>query len=266
MRRQQDKLVNGYVYTTEDIESNLRNRKKKGETAANLALERTRAAIAVEGARAALKDAKFQLANEKDAVKTQEFKQAVEESEKVLDEKLKDEEEVKDRVMQRKILLTGRTKDQKWAKVNQRALEINQKVDRGEMIAKKEAAENAANKKESFNPYARRKVKPKILWEVGQQEEEDNGEVPKDSDAVKAVEQESGDKEIDSTPSLVQEQQHKAAALSESHQFTIDEEVLAQSSFTNGIAGLGAKKAVGDRVRKGLSLSEYQERKSAGTL
>ena len=75
-----------------------------------------------------------------------------------------------------------------------------------------------------------------------------------------------GDKEGDSTPALVQEQQHKAAALSQSHQFAIDEEVLAQSSYKNGIAGLGMKRPINDRVRKGLSLSEYQQRKAAGTL
>lgn len=267
MRRQQDKLVNDYVYTTEDIENNLRNRKKKGETAANLALERTRAAIAVQGARAALEDAKFQLASARDAAETQEFKLAVEAAEKVLEEKLEEERIVKQRAKDRKEQLTGRSKDQKWAKVNKRALEMNQKVDRGEMAEKKETADSST-KKESFNPYARRKVKPKILWEVGQKDEEDKGDVPKENDASKdkASEQENGDKELDSTPSLVQEQQHKAAALSQSHQFAIDEEVLAQSSFTNGIAGLGAKKSFGNRVRKGLSLEEYQKRKAAGTL
>ena len=59
IRRQQDKLVSGYVYTTADIEANVRNRKQKGETTANLALERTRAAIALQAARAAVEDAKL---------------------------------------------------------------------------------------------------------------------------------------------------------------------------------------------------------------
>lgn len=267
MRRQQDKLVSDYVYTTEDIETNLRNRKKTGESMANLALERTRAAIAVGGARSALEDAKFQRGLAKTAEEADEFELAVEAAEKVLQEKLTEEQAVKDRVKDRKAKLAGRTKDQKWAKVNRRALEINQKVDRGEMTSKDEAAESSAGQ-QSFNPYARRKVKPKILWEVGQNEEVENGDQSKEVDGSKgkASEQENGDKELDSTPTLVQEQQHKAAALSQSHQFTIDEEVLAQSSFTKGIAGLSSKRTAGNRVRKGLSLADYQERKAAGTL
>lgn len=271
MRRQQDKLVSDYVYTTEDIEANLRNRKMTGETAANLALERTRAAIAVQGARAALKDATFQLASAKEAnniAEIKEFELAVRAAEKMLEEKLAEEQLVKDRVRDRKQRLTGRSKDQKWAKVNKRALEINQKVDRGEMVAKQESNENSGAK-QTFNPYARRKVKPKILWEVGQTEDTEMGEASKDGDAMKGKAPEvenGGEKEGDSTPALVQEQQHKAAALRESHQFAIDEEVLVQSSYTNGIAGLGMKRPVNTRVRKGLSLSEYQQRKAAGTL
>lgn len=270
MRRQQDKLVSDYVYTTEDIEANLRNRKKTGETAANLALERTRAAIAVQGARAALKDATFQLTSAKHAnnlEEIREFERAVQSAEKILEEKLAEEQMVRDRVKDRKQRLTGRTKDQKWAKVNKRALEINQKVDRGEMTARSETHENSAIK-QTFNPYARRKVKPKILWEVGQKEEDDNGDIPKEGEPSKekSTQQETNDKVINATPSLVQEQQHKAAALSQSHQFAIDEEILAQSSYTNGITGLGLKRTTAHRVRKGLSLAEYQERKAVGAL
>ena len=58
LRRKQDELVNNYTYTLEDIENNLKAKKKKGQTAANLGLEQTRAAIAVQGARDALEEAK----------------------------------------------------------------------------------------------------------------------------------------------------------------------------------------------------------------
>jgi hypothetical protein len=55
-------------------------------------------------------------------------------------------------------------------------------------------------------------------------------------------------------------------ALSESHQFAIDEEGLAQSSLL-GSYGLGSSsKSPKTRVRKGLSLAEYLERKEKGTL
>ena len=67
---------------------------------------------------------------------------------------------------------------------------------------------------------------------------------------------------FDSTPALIQEHHHKAAALNQSHQFAINEEVLALSSFTTGIAGLGSKRVPMNRVRRGLSLAEWQNTKS----
>lgn len=266
MRRQQDKLVNDYVYTTEDIEANLRDRKKKGETAANLAVERTRAAIAVQAAKAALQDAKFQLAHAKSSDEVKDFERDIAAAEKNLEAKLKEERAVKERAKNRKQRLTGRSKDQNWAKVNKRALEINQKVDRGEMALKDGAKDGAAGK-QGFNPYARRKVKPKILWEVGQKDVTMEVEEKKNEEAKKSIAPaETVEKEPDTAPTLVQEQQYKAAALSQSHQFTIDEEVLAQSSGVNGFLGLGSAKSKVTRVRKGLSLATYQERKAAGTL
>ncbi|CAJ1949813.1 unnamed protein product [Cylindrotheca closterium] len=254
IRRKQDSLVSNYTYTTEDIEDNLRKIKKKGGAMKNLGLEQTRAAIAVQAARAELEEA-IQEAKSGDGDNS-----AVGAAEKVLEEKLEEERRVLDKVKNRKEKLTSRGKDKKWAKVNKRALEMNQKLDRGALNDPEEQkVEGGAKPK--FNPYARRKVKPKILWEVGQKEEEE--EEKKESSQVT---DENAEKEADSTPNLVQEQQQKAAALSQSHQFAIDEETLAQSSYTSGIAGLTAKKPVRKRVRKGLSLNEYLERKEAGTL
>jgi RNA polymerase-associated protein RTF1 len=263
MRRQQDELVNNYTYTTADIEDNLRDRKRKGQSAANLGLEQTRAAIAVQGAKANLQDARYQLKNAADNKEVVGFEKAAKVAEKNLQKNLEAERMVKDKMKDRKRRLTGRSKDQKWAKVNERALAMNQRVDRGE-FAEKEDVE-ASGAKPSFNPYARRKVKPKILWEVGQNDDTKEGEESKDAEASKEkkpTENENAGKEVE--PTLVQEQQHKAAALNQSHQFAIDEEVLVQSSFTNGIAGLTAKTV--KRARKGLSLKEYQERKEAGSL
>jgi len=64
------------------------------------------------------------------------------------------------------------------------------------------------------------------------------------------------------TPSLVQEGS-KAMTLSDSHQFAIDEEFLAQSGFGSSGSKNGKSKT---RRRKGLSLSEYLERKANGSL
>jgi RNA polymerase-associated protein RTF1 len=257
IRRKQDELVATYTYTTEDIENNLRNRKKKNQSAANLGLEQTRAAIAVQAGKAALVDAKL-LAKSGDGDSG-----AVDAAKKALQERLEDERLVLEKVKGRNDRLTQRGADKKWAKVNKRALEMNQKLDRGalrDLVQEKKDSES----KPKFNPYARRKVKPKILWEVGQKDDEEKAESKK-AEAAKAAESTGREKEHDSTPSLVQEKE-KAAALSQSHQFAIDEEIMAQSSFTNGITGLSTKKPVRKRVRKGLSLNEYLERKGAGTL
>mmetsp|Transcript_9247 Transcript_9247/g.16809 ORF Transcript_9247/g.16809 Transcript_9247/m.16809 type:complete len:150 (-) Transcript_9247:363-812(-) len=149
---------------------------------------------------------------------------------------------------------------------------MNRQADVGAFKEKDTAVDRAASGKPVFNPYARRKVKPKILWEVGQKEEKKDGEEKKDTEVAtagpNAAPQTNGEKnaDADSTPPLVQEQHGKAAALSQSHQFNIDEEIMAQSSFTTGIGGLTSKKSIANRVRKGLSLAEYQERKGAGTL
>lgn len=256
IRRKQDELVSTYTYTTEDIETNLRNRKKKGQSAANLGLEQTRTAIAVQAARAALKDAKHQAGTGDDDGG------AIAIAEKALQLQLEEEQIVLEKVKNRKNRLTQRGKDKKWAKVNARALEMNQKLDRGALKDKDDKLKQEEEEaKPKFNPYARRKVKPKILWEVGQKE--DKKEVESKDTAVPA---ESTEKEKDATPSLVQEHQEKAAALSQSHQFAIDEEILVQSSFTNGITGLSAKKTVRKRARKGLSLNDYLEQKATGTL
>jgi len=283
LRRVQDNLINNYVYTTEDIEKNLQHRKKLGKSLANLGAEQTKVAIAVQGAKASLQEAEKRLADTKKAIlestgdaselndlekSVDECKSAVDQAKKHLEEKLQEEKTLDDIVKSRKQKLTGRQKDQNWAKVNQRALQINQKADREGYKAQLEAeARKAAGEKEKFNPYARRRVKPKVLWEVGQakdQEAESKDEEEKDSredtpsTAEPAVEI--------STPALVHENGNAAALLSETHQFAIDEEGLVQSSVLGGYGSGGAKNAARTRERKGLSLNEYLERKSKGTL
>ena len=58
--------------------------------------------------------------------------------------------------------LKQRSNDLNWAKVNQRSKNIK---------AQKEQAAARVGSAGGFNLYARRKVKPKILWEVEQKEE-----------------------------------------------------------------------------------------------
>jgi len=58
---------------------------------------------------------------------------------------------------------------------------------------------------------------------------------------------------------------HKKTDLSfQTHQFAIDEELLGKG--TNMFLGATKKAPKRQRVRKGISLVQYQERKIAGTL
>jgi RNA polymerase-associated protein RTF1 len=190
----------------------------------------------------------------------------VETFEEELLERKEEAKMINDRMKTHKHKLTQRSKDKKWAKVNQRSIMMNQQADFGAYKTVKEE-ETTADGKPKFNPYARRKVKPKILWEVGQQDEKEGEEKAAEAkkDAEKRKEAAAAAEEA-ATPTLVQEQQEKAAVLSQSHQFAIDEEVLVQSSYTKGISGLTGNKKVRARVRKGLSLADYQVQKAAGTL
>lgn len=281
LRRLQDDLVNNYIYTKEDIEKNLEQRKKLGKNLANLGAEQTKVAIAVQGARDTLEEAKKRLEDAKAALlesnddpgtlndlekSVKECKAFVEQAEKDLEERIQEEKTLNDIVKSRKQKLTGRQKDRNWAKVNKRALQINQRADReGYKVQQEAEARKAAGEKEKFNPYARRRVKPKVLWEVGQAREEDEGkdEEKKESheDALRTMQPVV---EV-TTPTLVHENE-KAVALSENHQFTIDEEGLVQSSALGGFGLGGSKKRARNRERKGISLTEYLERKANGTL
>jgi RNA polymerase-associated protein RTF1 len=275
LRRLQDNLINNYTYTTEDIEKNLAVRRKQGKSMGNMGAEQTKASIAVQGARDALEEAKTQLEETKkkmleasDTFDEAALGEAVEDAEKAVEDckkNLRETEEEANRTLDivgdRKRRLQQNRKDRNWANVNQRAIRANQRTDRH---ATKEHEIKEARFMADFNPYARRKVKPKILWEVGQDEKGD--EKKKEAEGAKAtIPTATAVVESIAAPSLVQEPSEQAPAptLSESHQFTIDEEALAKDSlsFLPSRSNKTTK-----RVRKGLSLAVYLERKANGTL
>lgn len=269
LRRKRDELVNNFNYTTEDIEKNVRAiKKKKGVNTTNLGLEQTRAANAVAVAQGALEDAKARLLEARDGSETDDAQKEVEMAEEHLRECLEQEKVVLDKVNARRARNKNRAKN--WVDVNERAYKMNRLADVGLNKPKAKIEDKSPSGAVAFNPYARRKVKPKNLWQVGQGDEKPETEENKDSEAAPSTNgeagQTNGESNLNSTPPLVQEQQGKAAALSQSHQFSIDEETLAQTSFLSGIGGLASKKRAKKRIRRGLSLAEYQERKAAGTL
>ena len=278
LRRKQDELVNNYRYTTEDIEKNLEERKKQGKSLANLGAEQTKAAIKLQAAKDRHLEAKRALSDARKAIDkstvadTTRLNQSLHECQerlKVTEEEVqlaRDEmQAVKDAVKDRKQRLAQRSKDVNWAKVNQRNIAKNQRTD-FEVSGKEKEAEAkkaASSAKEKFNPFARRKVKPKILWEVGQDKAEEEDKMGGEEEKKDSREGDDG-KATEVTPTLVQEQ--ATDRLSQSHQFTIDEEVLAQNG-ANGFSRLSStKRPRKQRNRKGLSLTDYLDQKAKGLL
>ena len=286
LRRTQDHLVTNYNYTTEDIERSLMQRKKDGKSVSKLGAAQTKLGFAVQAAKDELLDAERRLTDAKKAlvefsgnahdeneleISLQDCTRAVETAKKELDNLLKEEQETLHAVKNRAMKLAAREKDQNWAKVNRRALEINQKVDRESYKVQKEIdARKAAGEKEKFNPYARRKVKPKILWEVGQAKD-DGDDVLADSSTNVAVTAHAPTNDTlveKGTTSLLYSEANKNSAMllvSESHQFVIDEEGLAaqqlSSNFHNKTDLSTAAVPRIARVRKGISMSQYLQRK-----
>ena len=286
LRRLQNDLVHNYTYTTEDIERNLEQRRKQGKTASNLGSQQTKAVIAVQAARESVKDAERRVAEAKRALMEAdtsageaELTRAINEAEKVLEDaknalevRLEEERATKDAVEDRRRRLAQRSKDMNWAQVNKRALEANQRADREALKLASEPKVSSTGKRPAFNPYARRKVKPKILWEVGQTredgDEEEERKEEKTSEQESLKEKKGGTAQDSATPKLVHESNGKAAALLERHQFAIDEEGLAKSSTLDRLLIDGTTRAAPKRSRtsKGLSLAEYLDRKEKGRL
>jgi RNA polymerase-associated protein RTF1 len=282
LRKKQDELVNNYTYTEADIAMNVAERKKTGKAPKNLGLEQTRVAIAVQAAQSAVDDAQRKVDDAKRAYleasenDSDELEKAMEEAQTALAEAKSNLEEKKDEE-QRLLAIVERRKEkltrrQNWQKVNERAAKMNQTADfqsYKDQQAKKEA-ESMSGSAPRFNPYARRRVKPKILWEVGQKEEK------KDDDATKTSDNEARDEadEAVKAANAKDDQQMTEAPqedilgsqklIDDRHQFSIDEEALTPD--TTSFLGTSRKKQKVSRTRRGLSLADYQKQKSAGTL
>lgn len=276
-RRQQDELVMNYTYTKEDIDRNLQDRKKSGKTAANFGLEQTRADLAVRSAQSGVADAQSRLEDAKrvllelgasNPAKEAEYERNVEaaqdelqEMERELGERLDEQTKIIDVVGKHKKKLTKRQKDVNWARVNQRNKQMNETADYEAFKEHKaiQEAEAKAGGQPKFNPYARRKVKPKMLWEVGQKEEKKDDDAQEKAPAeLKAAEEQNG--RHHETAIKAAQAAKVAEQAAQTHQFNLDEEDEV------GVNGLTSKKRAHSRVRKGISLIEYQERKAAGTL
>lgn len=265
--------VTNYKYTKDDIDR-IVEKKKKVSVARNIGLEKTRIEIEVQSAREALTEATERLTElenhfvpgneeiQKDKIMIAQ--NDVTEAKKLLDATLAEKQRILEADELRKRKITTSSKVQNWVKVNQRAKEKNRTAD---YLSYKDHAKHDQSSKE-FDPFARRKVKPDILWEVGQSKDKtDVAETVSDTrDAPIAditMDAKNGEKENKKKLDFLNSQKE---LLGKRHQFAIDEEVLARTSRMNGTDITGENNGRRERIRKGLSLAEYQARKAAGTL
>lgn len=281
LRKHQDKLVTNYTYTKEDVDMLVNEKKKDGNKPSNIGLEKTRIAIAiqaasneVEEAKKILHDAEVGMESDKDYdLATNNLMQAKEELEwanRKLAERTEELQRIHKEEEDRTKKLKKSPKIQNWVKVNQRAQMANKNAD-FESYKVQFVKDNAKGSAEfKFDPYARRSMKPKNLWEVGGGSQSNDfaidltgssgldGEEKKEStecDGV-SVEKEGNtenrrDDEIEIPGSL-------------RYHFAFDEETVINGDIAD-VGGFVFKK-MRSRARKGLSLEEYQERRAAGTL
>ena len=281
-RRRQDELVNNYTYTKEDIEMLIKEKKKRNKKSMNIGMEKTRIAIIVQAARDAveeaekrLEDAKVEQMEADDSMvsiaesnvttATELFEDAKQHLQAMVEEQQRinvDEDERKSR-------LKGSSKVQNWVKVNQRAKLANQNADFAaykEQIAKEKAEATAEPK---FDPFARRKVKPKNLWEVGSKQSSDKGfdanGVQEEKKEILMSERDDANvgKDGDKDKRDDNDDAQKMEVPGQSNQFAFDDDIMLGGAIPT--LGLGLKKPK-VRARKGISLDDYQEKKTSGTL
>ncbi len=269
MRKKQDYLIANYVYTTEDIQKAIKNKKRVG----NIAAEKTRVNIAVQAAQNLLEDAVKQKgeletdlleADAKDEDKLKEELDKIKERIEELENDLKDKIEEREKILKQESLrikqLTQNEKNLKWAKVNEKAKVANKQAD--VEAYKNELALHKSGQK-TTDIFARRKAKPQILWDVGQKKEDENdnrNEKINDNNETEGTLQDENDEAGNFNASSRDLRNGLKKKLSEQIiEMPIDEEAIPR------LIGSNKKPRIG-RVRRGMSLSEYFERKAAGTL
>ena len=273
MRKLQDDLVNNYTYTTEDIQRAVEEKKSLSKKISNIGADKTRTLIAVSAAEALYEETK----KEKDELENKLFEanemeeEDIKEQIEALQSKLVDlmDDLKKKQKAHKKILdaeasrikrIQNSDKVQNWAKVNERAKAANKAADQEAYKNEKGAHESG-----SKDLFARRKVKPQILWEVGQKVDgEKEDEAAKDKADLSKNEEAARDDSNNVSEKVDTREAgngRKAKLVDQINDLAMEEETL-----TTGLNGVIGKKSAATRVRKGLSIQEYLERKSEGAL
>ena len=271
LRKKQDNLINNYTYTNEDIQRSIQVTKTLKKKIGNIGAEKTRVNIAVQAARAALEEAKtqkvdletklFEADPSEENVIQREVEAAVdkiEALEKNLADKIDEQKKVLNAESLRDNQLKNNSKNKKWAEVNKKAIAANKAADIE--AYKAEIALRKSGKKKKADPFARRKVKPRNLWNVGQDDgkdaKEDTGEKKNDNEDENVVKNEV-DESGDTNQSSRDLRSSLKKKISETmNEVSIDEEAIPKLMASNN------KKTVTTRVRRGISLAEYFERKA----
>lgn len=272
MRKMQDELVTNYVYTAEDIEKVISEKKNLSKTISNIAAEKTKAAIAVKAAETQLEEARslenelqrklLEVDSAEETLIEEELEQ-VKDRVKVLTDVLNKELENQKKVMEAEKLRRERLgKNQNWAKVNEKAKTANKVADieayKNEIAARRENTQNGTK-----DLFARRKVKPQILWEVGQKSDL---QVDNNNNLQKGTVEEASRDDKNNKAKGWHESRERLNISSKKLSDQINELVIEEEALAAGLTGLNQKKLVTTRIRNGISLQEYLDRKAAGTL
>ena len=269
MFKKQNELVNNYILTEEDVTKSIAANKMMKKNIANIGAEKTKAAIAVKAAETQLKDAQVEAReiegksleadDGEDADKFEEELEKAKEKVKELEQEVAIAKEAQDKILEaekiRQQRLGRSAKNLNWAKVNKKAKDMNKAADveayKSELAARREGT-NAGTK----DLYARRKVKPQILWEVGQKTEGKDAE-------KENTEKEAAPKEVTKAPvpEEPKEVKQKKLLTEQMNDLAMEDEAL-----TVGLSLGTSKKVNRNRVRKGISIQEYLARKSDGRL
>ncbi len=283
LRKHQDELVINYTYTKEDVDMLVSEKKKRNSKPSNIGLEKTRIAIAVKAANDEVEDAKKRLedaevermeADDDIAAAAEEnvekAKKELVSAKKKLDERKEEQQRIHKEEEERNSRLKNSSKVQNWVKVNQRAKLANRNADfesYKDQLAREKIQGSAQPK---FDPYARRSMKPKNLWEVGGPK---TNETSGSSGMIVEEEKKEATERDDTNVGKDGDGENKREDVSEplkmdlpgqANIFAFDDDIVIGSDIAN-MGGIGVK-SVKVRARKGLSLMEYQERKAAGIL
>ena len=276
MRRRQKFIAENYTYTKEDIEK-LVEEKKKRKGVTNIGLAKTKIDAEIKAVQAEVDACRQRVKEVTDSQSESIYDDDDEPREirqakamlKSAEEKLANKNEEKKRIFiaekKRINTLKSSARVQNWERVNELAKAENQTADFESYKQRQiEAAEKA--ERTEFDPFARRKVKPKLLWEVGgNDKEESNPEsAPESSQKVDSrLPPKEDANQGEGKENIALQSQAKPDV-----QFAIDEEAWAKRSVIDMVNGDETKSSYlfKNQIRRGLSLVEYQERKAAGTL